>query len=185
MPLRAPVAIESTRLIVRGVTEADLPALLAVNGDDEVTRFLPYASWRSLADGQAWFQRMSAMGVRGESSQFVIVERGSGLAIGSCLLFRHEEASARAEVGYVIGRQHWRHGFMSEALAALVGCAFGSFALRRLEAEVDPLNLGSRRLLEKTGFTPEGLLRKRWVDKGAAHDTIIYGMLRDEWRPAG
>jgi len=72
---------------------------------------------------------------------------------------------------------------MSEALAALVGSAFTNLELRRLEAEVDPLNLGSRRLLEKTGFTPEGLLRKRWVDKGAAHDTIIYGLLRDEWQP--
>jgi len=182
---RTPVVIESTRLIVRPVTAADLPALLAVNGDDEVTRFLPYASWRSLADAQLWFERMSILGARGESCQYVIVERTSGLAIGTCLLFRYEEGSGRAEVGYVLGRQYWRQGLMSEALAALVGSAFTNLELRRLEAEVDPLNLGSRRLLEKTGFMPEGLLRKRWVDKGAAHDTIIYGLLRDEWRPAG
>jgi RimJ/RimL family protein N-acetyltransferase len=180
---RTPVVIESTRLIVRPVAAADLPALLAVNGDDEVTRFLPYASWRSLADAQLWFERMSILGARGESCQYVIVERSSGLAIGTCLLFRYEEGSGRAEVGYVLGRQYWRQGLMSEALAALVGSAFRNLELRRLEAEVDPLNLGSRRLLEKTGFTAEGLLRKRWVDKGAAHDTIIYGLLRDEWQP--
>ena len=183
MPFKTPIAIESTRLIVRPVAAADLPALLAVNGDDEVTRFLPYASWRSLADAQLWFERMSILGARGESCQYVIVERSSGLAIGTCLLFRYEEGSGRAEVGYVLGRQYWRQGLMSEALAALVGSAFQTLQLRRLEAEVDPLNQGSRRLLEKAGFTPEGLLRKRWVDKGVAHDTIIYGLLRDEWRP--
>ena len=183
MPLRTPVAIDTARLIVRPVAAADLPALLAVNGDDEVTRFLPYPSWRSLADAQAWYERMSLLGARGESAQYVIVERASGQAIGTCLLFRHEESSARAEVGYVLGRRYWRSGYMTEALAALVDSAFSVLALRRLEAEVDPHNLASRRLLEKTGFTPEGLLRQRWVDKGAAHDTIIYGLLRTEWQP--
>jgi [ribosomal protein S5]-alanine N-acetyltransferase len=182
MPLRTPVAIQTARLIVRPVAAEDLPELLAVNGDDEVTRFLPYPSWRSLADGQAWFERMSMLGARGESAQYVIVERRSRLAIGTCLLFRHEESSARAEVGYVLGRKYWRGGYMTEALAGLVDSAFGALALRRLEAEVDPQNLASRRLLEKSGFTAEGLLRQRWVDKGVAHDTIIYGLLRDEWR---
>ena len=116
MPLKATIVIESSRLIVRPVEAGDLPALLAVNGDDEVTRFLPYASWRSLADGRTWFERMSILGARGESIQFVVVDRASGLAIGTCLLFRYEEASARAEIGYVLGREYWGRGIMSAAL---------------------------------------------------------------------
>ena len=182
MSLKTPIVVESTRLIVRPVEEGDLPALLKVNGDDEATRFLPYASWRSLADGRAWFERMSVLGARGESIQYVIIDRASALAIGTCLLFRYEESSARAELGYVLGRNFWGRGIMREALVALINCAFGAYALRRLEAEVDPLNLASSLLLEGLGFTREGLLRKRWIDKGVAHDTIIYGLLSDEWR---
>ena len=182
MPLRAPIVVESERLIVRPVEEGDLQALLLVNGDDEATRFLPYASWRSLADGRAWFERMSVMGARGESIQYVLTERASTLAIGTCLLFRYEESSARAELGYVLGRSYWGRGIMREALVAVINCAFGAYGLRRLEAEVDPLNQASSRLLESLGFTREGQLRKRWVDKGVAHDTIIYGLLKDEWR---
>jgi RimJ/RimL family protein N-acetyltransferase len=181
MPLKTPVVVESERLIVRPVEERDLPALLLVNGDDEATRFLPYASWRSLADGRAWFDRMSSMGARGESIQYVLIERTSGLAVGTCLLFRYEESSARAELGYVLGRRYWGRGLMREALVAVINCAFGAYELRRLEAEVDPLNLASSRLVERLGFAREGRLRKRWVDKGAAHDTIIYGLLNDEW----
>jgi RimJ/RimL family protein N-acetyltransferase len=181
MPLKAPIVVESERLIVRPVEERDLPALLLVNGDDEATRFLPYASWRSLADARAWFERMNGMGARGESIQYVLIERASDLAIGSCLLFRYEESSARAELGYVLGRRYWGRGIMREALVAVLNCAFGAYGLRRLEAEVDPLNLASNRLLESLGFAREGRLRKRWVDKGAAHDTIIYGLLNDEW----
>ncbi len=118
MPLQAPIVVESERLIVRPVVEGDLQALLLVNGDDEVTRFLPYASWRSLADGHAWFERMSIMGARGESIQYVVIERASSLAIGTCLLFRYEESSARAELGYVLGRSYWGRGMMREALVA-------------------------------------------------------------------
>lgn len=181
MSLRTPIIVESERLIVRPVEERDLEALMLVNGNDEATRFLPYASWRSLADARAWFERMSAMGAGGQSIQYVLTDRSSGLAIGTCLLFRYEEPSARAELGYVLGRAHWGRGIMREALVAVIDCAFGAYELRRLEAEVDPLNHASSRLLEGLGFTREGQLRKRWMDKGAAHDTLIYGLLNDEW----
>jgi RimJ/RimL family protein N-acetyltransferase len=182
MPLKAPIVVESKRLIVRPVVEDDLQALLLVNGDDEVTRFLPYASWRSLDDGRAWFERMSILGARGESIQYVLTDRASTLAIGTCLLFRYEESSARAELGYVLGRSHWGRGIMREALVAVIDCAFGAYGLRRLEAEVNPLNQASSRLLESLGFAREGQFRKRWIDKGVAHDTIIYGLLSDEWK---
>src|SRR5215472_11266374 len=129
MPLKSPIVVESSRLIVRPVEEGDLPALLEVNGDDEATRFLPYASWRSLADGRAWFERMSILGARGESIQYVITDRTSARAIGTCLLFRYEESSARAELGYVLGRNYWGRGIMREALVALIGCAFGPYGL--------------------------------------------------------
>ena len=181
MPLKAPIVVESSRLIVRPVEECDLQSLLAVNGDDEATRFLPYASWRSLADGRAWFERMSILAARGESIQYVITDKASALAIGTCLLFRYEETSARAELGYVLGRKYWGRGIMREALVALIDCAFSGYGLRRLEAEVDPQNTASVLLLDSLGFAREGLLRRRWVDKGVAHDTIIYGLLSDEW----
>jgi [ribosomal protein S5]-alanine N-acetyltransferase len=181
MTFSAPICLESKHLLVRPVAESDLADLLSVNGDDEVTRFLPYESWRSVDDGQAWLARMRKMEDAGTGVQLVIIDRASGRAIGSCLLFRLEPASARAELGYVLGRQSWGRGLMHEALAALISHAFGTLGLRRLEAEVNPQNAASCRLLERLGFRNEGLLRQRWVAKGAAYDIRFYGLLRDEW----
>jgi RimJ/RimL family protein N-acetyltransferase len=182
MPLTAPSPIESARLIVRLVTEADLPALLEVNGDDEVTKYLPYATWTSMSDAEAWYERISGQQAAGSTLQFVIADKESDVVIGSCLLFRFEEASARAELGYVLGRRHWGGGYMREALTALLDRAFGEMALRRVEAEVNPLNVASGRLLLDLGFTREGLLRQRWVLKGVVVDAEIYGLLNPEWR---
>ena len=181
MPLAVPDPIESERLLVRLVSESDLPALFDVNSNEEVTALLPYATWKSMADGQAWLERMKGMQATGLALQFVVVLKSTGLAIGTCLLFRFEETSARAELGYVLGRGFWGQGLMREALEALIGCAFGTIGLRRLEAEVDTRNQSSARLLQRLGFTKEGLLRQRWVAKGEAKDVEMFGLLRSDW----
>ena len=117
----------------------------------------------------------------GLALQLVVADQASDKAIGTCLLFRLEEASRRAELGYVLGRAHWGRGLMQEALSALLTRAFGMMALRRLEAEVDTRNAASARLLQRLGFSREGLLRQRWVTKGEAKDVEIYGLLCNEW----
>jgi RimJ/RimL family protein N-acetyltransferase len=178
-----PQSIESQRLLLRLVRETDIPELMSINGDEEVTRFLPYATWKSLEDGKAWFDRVRALSAAGATLQFVVVERPSGRVIGTCLLFRYDKGSARAELGYVMGRADWRKGLTHEALAALITYAFDTYELRRIEAEVNPRNIASSQLVRKLGFACEGLLRKRWFVKGESYDTNIYGLLREEWRP--
>jgi [ribosomal protein S5]-alanine N-acetyltransferase len=171
-------------LLVRPVADSDLEALLVVNGDDAVTRHLPYDTWKSADDAHHWYARISAQQAAGSAWQFVIVHRSEGTVIGSCLLFRYEAASARAELGYVLGRTHWGQGYMREALAAFIGWGFGSLALRRIEAEVDPRNTRSARLLTRLGFAAEGRLRQRWYAKGEAYDVTVYGLLSAEWPQA-
>ena len=177
MPFELPAAIESARLLVRLVEETDLPQLLLVNGDDEVTRYVPYATWKSLADAQAWYVRMSSLHAAGTTLQMVVVDKGSRQVIGTCLLFRYERDSERAELGYVLGRPYWGQGYMREALRTLIAHAFGPLSLRRLEAEVDPRNARSCQLLETLKFQSEALLRQRWRTKGELCDTRIYGLL--------
>ena len=184
MPLLDPGILESRRLLLRRVDTRDLADLGVVNGDDAVTRFLPYATWRTPADASAWFERMQAIQATGTALQLVIVERTSERAIGTCLVFRHDEGSARAELGYVLGRAHWSRGYMREALGVLIANAFGPMKLRRLEAEVDPRNGASQRLLLHLGFQKEGRLRERWIAKGEAKDVDVFGLLRHEWTSA-
>jgi [ribosomal protein S5]-alanine N-acetyltransferase len=179
MPLTAPSLLETPRLHIRLATEADLPALLTFNGDDEVTRYLPYTTWQNMNDAQAWYVRMMGLQEAGGTLQFVVVDKQSAQAVGTCLLFRHDEASARAELGYVLARTQWGRGVMREALTALIDHAFTHMALRRLEAEIDPRNTASAALLQRLGFVQEGLLRQRWLTKGELTDSALYGLLRD------
>jgi [ribosomal protein S5]-alanine N-acetyltransferase len=184
MPLPLITQINAPRLHLRPVQAADLPALMQVNSDDQVTQFLPYASWTKPEDADAWLKRMDTMAESGESRQLVIVRNADAAVLGTVLLFRYEEGSARLEIGYVLGRAHWRQGYAREALEAVLAYAFGDMAIRRIEAQVNTANAASNALLLALGFQHEGLLRQRWVDKGAARDVHFYGCLATDVRPA-
>jgi PPOX class probable FMN-dependent enzyme len=182
MPLVAPPPLQTPRLVVRPIAKADLAGLMAINGDAEVTRHLPYRAWKSPDDARAWFERMQALQATGAALQFVIIDRAGDRVAGTCLLFRHDEGSARAELGYVLGRAYWGQGLMKEALSLLLGAAFGPMGLRRVEAEVNPANARSCRLLSRLGFAKEGLLRGRWVTDGVPYDVEAWGLLAQDWR---
>lgn len=173
--------LDTPRLTLRPVAAADLPDLLEVNGDPQVTRFLPYATWQSLQDGQAWFERMAALGASGTGRQLVVVRRADAKVIGTLLLFKFDDGSKRVELGYVLGRSHWGQGLMREAVVAACSHAFAGLGIRRIEAEVNPDNAASCALLARVGFVLEGTLRKRWMAKGVAYDTHIYGCLAEDW----
>jgi ribosomal-protein-alanine N-acetyltransferase len=182
MPFTPITTVSSSRLTLRPVAEPDLHDLLEINGDPEVTRFLPYATWQSLDDGVAWLRRMEALALSGTAQQLVLVRDADAKVVGTFLLFKFEEASARLELGYALGRQHWQQGLMREALESICAHAFSAMSVRRLEAEVNPANTASNQLLRKVGFTLEGTFRKRWVAKGLTYDTNFYGLLAEEWR---
>ena len=179
MPPFPPVS--SPRTTVRPVQRDDLHELLAINGDDAVTKFLPYRSWQTHADADSWYERMQALAAAGTGVQLVISHNGDQRVIGSVLLFKFDVASERAELGYVLGRPYWRQGLAGEALRAVLGQAFGALGLRRIEAEVNPNNVASSALLCSLGFVLEGRLRQRWAAKGVVYDTDLYGCLLQDW----
>lgn len=185
MPLEPIVELQSQRLKLRPVAERDLQDLLEINGDPEVTRFLPYATWQSLDDGAGWLKRMDALAATGTGQQLVLVRKTDSKVVGTLLLFRFDEPSGRVELGFVLGRHWWRQGLMAEAVESVCAHVFSAMSLRRVEAEVNPANAASNQLLKRAGFTHEGTLRKRWVAKGEAYDTHFYGCLAEDWRRRG
>jgi RimJ/RimL family protein N-acetyltransferase len=121
----------------------------------------------------------------GELFQWGIERREGGGLIGTATLWRWDMAHGRAELGYALGREAWGCGYMVEALVALLGRAFGEWGVRRLEADTDPRNRRSLRLLERLGFRREGYMRERFLVGGELQDSVVLGLLGWEWRGGG
>lgn len=105
----------------------------------------------------------------------------SGDLIGTCALFDINDPCGRAELGYMLGSFAWGQGYMFEALRAFISHAFSEMNLRRIEADTDPRNESSLRLLASLGFVKEGHFRERWVVGEEVSDSAMFGLLRREW----
>ena len=176
------IFIETEHLILRFVSEADLPAVYEIFSHPEVMRYWSYPPWIDRSQAEQWLSRVRE-GYRTQTAfQLGIERRADHILVGTCTLFQFEAASRRAEIGYALGRPYWGSGYMHMALKALLQYAFQTLDLNRLEADIDPRNGASAKTLERLGFQKEGHLRERWIVNDEVSDTALYGLLRREWQ---
>ena len=90
--------------------------------------------------------------------------------------------SQSASLGYWIGKQHSRKGYMKEALKILIPSLFVDLRLNRIEAATLEENIASKNLLKKIGFKKEGVLRKYLKINGTWRDHILYGLLENDFK---
>ena len=75
-----------------------------------------------------------------------------------------------AELGFWLGKEHWRKGYATEAIDLIINYGFNKQNLYRIYAKVMEPNIASLNLLQKVGFKIEGTLRsanyrnKKWID---------------------
>ncbi|XP_065863281.1 uncharacterized protein [Euphorbia lathyris] len=93
------------------------------------------------------------------------------------MLFTKNDCN-KGEVGYGLASKYWGKGIVTRALKLMGKIIFSDFPeLERVEALVDVENVGSQRVLEKAGFTREGVLRKYYVFKGRSRDWVMFSLL--------
>jgi RimJ/RimL family protein N-acetyltransferase len=90
-----------------------------------------------------------------------------------------------AEIGYWLGEAFWGRGIITEALELVTAYAFEQFDLLRLYALPFADNAGSIRVLEKAGYTREGVLRSSCVKYGQRRDQILYARVNPSWKFPG
>ena len=173
--------IDANRIRLRWISDEDTDAFFAIYSNPEVMR---YWSTPPLPDRDAASKLISQIHAdwkRRLILKWGIARRLDDQLIGSLTLFNLDFTHRRAEIGYALGREHWRQGYMNEALMSVLKYAFEVLDLHRIEADVDPRNDASIRTLEKLGFQREGYLRERWQINGEIQDAYFYGLLRQEW----
>jgi len=143
--------IPTERLRLRWLTSGDVPALAAIFGDPEVCRFWSRPVLPNLAAAEALHLDIVGGFAARSLFQWGIAERGTNAVVGTCTLAALSSEHRRAEVGFALARAVWGRGYIAEALPVMIGFAFSTLDLHRLEADVDPRNERSIRALERVG----------------------------------
>jgi RimJ/RimL family protein N-acetyltransferase len=174
--------LEAERVTLRPLRADDVHALFGLFSDPKVARFWSRPAMTHLSQARTLLRQIREGYRSGEMLQLGIERKDDGVLLGTCTLFQFHPQSRRAEIGYALASQHWRRGYMHEALQRLLRYAFDDLDLTRLEADIDPRNEASERTLLRLGFVKEGHMRERWIVGDVVSDSAVYGLLRREWR---
>ncbi|MCY1138443.1 GNAT family protein [Actinoplanes sp. Pm04-4] len=173
--------IATERLVLRRFRKADAAPLAAYRSDPEVAR---YQSWDApfpmLRAETAVANFMASDPARPGWFQYAIERTADRLLIGDVAVHLHDNLK-QAEIGFTLAREHQKQGYASEAVRAVLDHLFRVQGLHKVTGECDARNVASAGLMERLGFTREGLLRQQTYIKGEWTDDALYGLLSTEW----
>lgn len=172
-----PTALRTGRLTLRPIGEGDVDAYLA-GVDDEVRRWMPWS--RNLTREKAWRWCVEESGADlRRTLNLAMVPAETGRFAGVIGLNRTDWEAGVAEIGYWAGPAARGRGYVTEAVRALAGHAFG-LGLCRVELLAAVGNVASQRVAERAGFTREGVLRQARPVPGGRADMVVFGLLEGE-----
>jgi ribosomal-protein-alanine N-acetyltransferase len=163
-----------SRLKLRPRQGSDAEALFATMADMQAMRWWSRGPFVSVEELRGYFAPNVASGWR----SWAIVRTGEDHAIGFVSAGRKREGVS--EIGYLLARDARGQGYARDAVALLIDNLFAK-GERRVFADTDPDNRASIALLTALGFILEGQLRAEWQTHIGIRDSLIYGLLAEEW----
>lgn len=168
---------KQNRISLRPRRESDAEALYATMSDSESMHYWSRGPFTSIQELRTYFSpdQTSAW----KTWAIVKANDSSDTAIG--FVAAGAKRKGVTEIGYLIAREELRKGYGREAVSLLIDKLFAE-GERRIVADVDPENEASVALVSALGFKLEGHLRAEWETHIGIRDSLIYGLLAEEWQ---
>ncbi len=177
--LSPPELITTKRLVLRRprLTDAD-DIFDNYAADPEVTRYLIWRPYQHKGDLSPFLQSLLDKWETGEEYTWAITRAEEDRVIGMIACRVREHA---ADIGYVLSRNYWNSGYVTEAAMAIFDWAINLNFIYRVWALCDVENTASARVLEKAGMQREGALRRYIVHPNLSpepRDCFVYSKTR-------
>ena len=167
---------------LRAFTEDDLPFLDRLCTDPDV---LGEFEWPGFTDPRARRRRWERDGYISAESSAVAIVSEDGTVVGIATWKpRGSPAGVTYEIGVGVAPEHRAQGIGTAAQDLLVDYLLDHTTAHRIEALTNDANTGEQKALERLGFQREGLMRGRSFLRGKYVGVLVYGLLREDRRPA-
>ncbi len=170
--------LETGRLYLRQVHDDDAAAIFALRSNSNVMQFLDRPMATSIADAELLVKKIKESLERNEGITWGVCFKGDPHLVGTIGFWQITKEHFRAELGYLLHPNHQGKGLMQEAIEAALNYGFDVMQLHSVEANVNPLNNASIRLLERNNFLREAWFRENYYYNGKFLDTYVYSLLK-------
>jgi ribosomal-protein-alanine N-acetyltransferase len=184
-PSRAKVEIQTSRLLLREARESDAADLHKIYSDPEAMKYWSTLPHTSSTQTVEWLNKMREEPQNG-ILDFIIEYTVDAIptVIGKIGIWN--TILTAGEIGFLLSRDYWRSGIMTEALEAVLPYYFdGVSRFEKITADVDPENEASIYILKKFGFSQVGRRERTFEIGGVWHDSIDFELTRTAWKTRG
>lgn len=177
------VVLETERLILKEVNPEIINYVYTNWNDKDI---MSYMGWQTAEELTVDRQKQQGGYTthRIKLKGFLFISKATNEVIGAAHYHTWQPTHSRAEIGYAIYKEEYKNkGYMKEGLKAMLDFGFNEMGLNRVEALIGPFNEPSLKLVQSFGFVKEGVLREHYCKNGELQDSIIFSLLKREYRP--
>ena len=171
--------LTTERLLLRETTMDDLDSLFQLRNDDEGRKYLdrPKETYEEVKEK---LENIIADTAKGDNILWTICRPGNPAMMGTTGFWNFDKKNHRVEIGYSLFPAYWGKGFATEANRKIISYAFEVMKVHSIAGNINPENIASRRVLEKTGFRQEAHFTEDYHYNGRFTDSIIFSLL-ERW----
>ena len=154
--------LRGVRTRLRAPVAGDAAAVFALYADPRVMRYWPRAPMVELQEAQRWIDEVLASFDDRTRIEWIVTARDDDRALGTCTLFNFVGRAHAAWVGYALHPDAWGRGLARDAVSRAMAWGQDTLGLQRFDANADPRNAASLRLLGDLGFKPGDSPQHHW-----------------------
>lgn len=176
--------LETERLLLRKFEISDAKELYENwTSDYNINTYLGWSSHKSIEETEDKIRRWVNDYKNENVYKWVIIEKNTGIPIGSIGAESVSRKHQNCDLGYSIGSKWWNKGYMSEALKRVIDFLLNEEEMILIETKYNSRNAASGRVMEKVGMKKDATLRSRRIDEntGELSDLIIYSIMKEDF----
>lgn len=174
--------LHTSRLLLRSFREDDAEVLFQLRSDPDQIHYLDREPMQTAGEATDMIARIQDDWQKKAGYNWALEEKPDSGMIGYAGIWRIDHNNSRGEIGYMLGKAYQGKGLMTEALVQVLLFAFTRAGLHSVEANVNPGNTRSIRLLERCGFVREAYFRENYKFRGKFLDTAVYTLLSADFK---
>lgn len=170
--------LETENLILRQIHQDDVNEVFELRSNAETMKYIPRPLAITIEDAQKFIETDTASIKKNEFLNWAVARKEDNKLLGMIGYFRLQPQNFRGEIGYMLNPDFHGKGIMKEAIDVVLKYGFEILGFHSIEAVIDPGNIGSEKLLQKSGFVKEAHFKENFFFNGEFLDTVIYSLLK-------